>query len=96
LIQCTQRESEVLVLLTHGLSNKTIAARLAISAHTVRDHICCLLQRNGLSNRVELAIFASGHPWQIGGESEQPPPPEHIQRRDGGAAIRSIGHPLYL
>jgi hypothetical protein len=62
----------------------------------VRDHICGILQRHGLSNRVELAIFASAHPWQIGGESEQPPPAEHIQRRDAGAATRTIGHPLHL
>jgi hypothetical protein len=61
----------------------------------VRDHICGILQRHGLSNRVELAIFASAHPWQIG-ESEQAPPPEHIQRRDGGAATRSKASPLHL
>ncbi|WP_223912780.1 response regulator transcription factor [Rhodoferax lithotrophicus] len=69
LIQCTQRESEVLVLLAHGLSNKTIAARLGISHNTVCDHVCSLIQRHGLSNRLELAVRASTRPWQIGSDS---------------------------
>jgi DNA-binding CsgD family transcriptional regulator len=66
LIQCTQRESEVLALLAHGLSNKTIATCLAISPYTVRDHICRLIERHGLSNRVELATYACTRTWRIG------------------------------
>ena len=39
MIECTHRESEVLILLGHGLSNKTIAARLTISPYTVREPV---------------------------------------------------------
>lgn len=70
MIQCTRRESDVLVLLAHGLSNKVIALRLGLSPHTVRDHVCSLMQRHGLSSRVELAMRASTRPWQIGGDPQ--------------------------
>lgn len=43
----TCREREVLRLLSQGLANKTIALRLGISPHTVRDHICTMLLRTG-------------------------------------------------
>jgi len=66
LIQYTQRESEVLVLLAHGLSNKTIALRLGISPHTVRDHVCSLMQWHGLSNRVQSTSAATiARPWSL-------------------------------
>jgi len=71
LLQCTRRESDVLVLLAHGLSNKAIALRLGLSPHTVRDHVCCLMQRHDLSNRVELAVLAHTRPWQIGDAARQ-------------------------
>jgi DNA-binding CsgD family transcriptional regulator len=82
LIQCTQRESEVLVLLAHGHSNKTIALRLGISPHTVRDHVCGLIQRHGLSNRVQLATFASARAWKVAGAEQHyrltSPPPAQL------------------
>ena len=70
MIQCTRRESDVLVLLAHGLSNKVIALRLGLSPHTVRDHVYSLMQRHGLANRVELIMRASTRPWQIGGDAQ--------------------------
>ena len=71
MIHCTRRESDVLLLLTQGLSNKTIALRLGLSPHTVRDHVGSLMQRHGVANRVELAIHANAHPWQIGDDTRQ-------------------------
>ena len=73
MIQCTQRESEVLRLLGDGLSNKVIALRLGISPHTVRDHVCCLMQRHRLSNRVALAVYANSRHWQIAGGGDFQP-----------------------
>jgi len=70
LIQCTQRESEVLILLAYGLSNKTIAAHLGLSPHTVRDHVSSLMQRHRLTGRVELVMRASSRPWQIGDDPQ--------------------------
>jgi predicted ArsR family transcriptional regulator len=59
-----------LVLLAHGHSNKTIASRLGISPHTVRDHIGNLAQRHGLENRVQLATAASAREWKIAGAEQ--------------------------
>jgi two-component system, NarL family, response regulator DesR len=49
------REREVLELLTSGMSNKEIAARLTISPNTVKFHIRALYLRLGVRNRVEAA-----------------------------------------
>lgn len=57
----TQREQEVLVLLTHGLSNAEIGTQLHLSARTVEKHVSSLLRKTETSNRVELARFAMKH-----------------------------------
>jgi DNA-binding NarL/FixJ family response regulator len=49
----TERESEVLQLLAHGLANKQIAALLGISEHTVKFHVSSIYNRLGVSNRAE-------------------------------------------
>jgi NarL family two-component system response regulator YdfI len=49
----TVREIEILQLLAYGLSNKQIAAKLVISAHTVKFHISMIYNKMGTSNRVE-------------------------------------------
>lgn len=49
----TARESEVLDLLGHGLSNKMIARQLHISEHTVKFHISSLYSKLGVGNRAE-------------------------------------------
>jgi NarL family two-component system response regulator YdfI len=49
----TERETEVLQLLAYGLTNKQIAARLKISAHTVKFHVSSIYTKLGTTNRVE-------------------------------------------
>lgn len=49
----TTREAEVLRMLGEGLSNKTIAARLGISEHTVKFHISALLSKMRAATRTE-------------------------------------------
>ena len=55
----TQRENDILRLLSLGMQNKSIARELGISPFTVRDHITCMLKKKGLSNRVELSLLAA-------------------------------------
>lgn len=49
----TARESEVLRLVSMGLGNKEIAARLAISEHTAKFHISSILSKLHASSRTE-------------------------------------------
>jgi DNA-binding NarL/FixJ family response regulator len=49
----TMRERQVLELLAEGLSNKGIAARLAISDQTVKFHVASLSGKLGAANRTD-------------------------------------------
>lgn len=59
LYQLTERELDVLKLVAEGQPNRDIAATLGISATTVRTHVSSLLTKLGLTNRTQLALFAS-------------------------------------
>jgi DNA-binding NarL/FixJ family response regulator len=47
------REREVLQLMTRGLPNKQIAARLSISLSTVKFHVAAILAKMGAGSRTE-------------------------------------------
>ena len=49
----TGREAEILQLLALGLTNKQIAARLGISAHTVKFHVSSIFAKMQTTNRTE-------------------------------------------
>ncbi len=49
----SQREQEVLHLLALGLPNKTIAAQLTISEHTVKFHVASIMAKLGATSRTE-------------------------------------------
>ncbi len=49
----SEREREVLELLTSGLSNKEIAAQLTISSNTVKFHLRTIYSKLGVRNRVQ-------------------------------------------
>src|SRR5215217_4579605 len=59
----TPREREVLLLLAEGLSNKDIAARLAISEHTAKFHVNAVLQKLGVQRRTEAVVRAARLGW---------------------------------
>lgn len=54
----TDREREVLTLVSEGLKNKEIADRLFISEWTVRHHITSIFSKLVVSDRVELILYA--------------------------------------
>ena len=54
----TERESEILKLVALGLGNEEIAARLVISPRTAGAHISHILEKLGLENRTQAALYA--------------------------------------
>lgn len=57
----TDREQEVLELLTHGLSNAEIGHQLHLSPRTVEKYVSSLLRKTSTNNRAELVRFAIKH-----------------------------------
>lgn len=58
----SKRETEVLDLLSEGLSNKEIAKRLVVSQNTVKTHVYRLREKLGLKTRLEVSVFAARQP----------------------------------
>jgi NarL family two-component system response regulator LiaR len=54
----TDREMDVIRLISRGFSNKQIASELKVSTTTVRTHVSNLLRKLDLENRTQLAIYA--------------------------------------
>lgn len=57
----TQRERVVVSLIAAGLENKQIAQQLLISETAVNDHLRSVYSKLGLSDRLELVIYAFAH-----------------------------------
>jgi DNA-binding NarL/FixJ family response regulator len=56
----THRQLEVLELVLRGLPNKRIAQLLALSEQTIKEHISAILNKLGVSNRVEAITLLQG------------------------------------
>ena len=54
----TERELEVLLLITQGHSNRDIADQLVISEMTVRAHVSNILSKLHLASRTQAALYA--------------------------------------
>jgi len=54
----SEREYEVLNLVVKGKSNSEIAEELMISVHTAKAHVCSILQKMAVNDRVQAAVKA--------------------------------------
>ncbi|MGW0326371.1 response regulator [Nocardia sp. NPDC003183] len=57
-VELTGRETEVLRLLATGAANREIARSLYLSEGTVKNHISSILNRLGVRDRTQAAIYA--------------------------------------
>jgi DNA-binding NarL/FixJ family response regulator len=60
-VDLTQREREVVSLLSQGLSNPQIGAKLHLSPRTVEKHVTSLFRKTDTTNRSELVGYAIEH-----------------------------------
>lgn len=60
-IDLSQRELSITKLVGEGKTNKEIAQELYLSVGTVKNHITQILQKTGLRDRTQLAIYAVKH-----------------------------------
>jgi two-component system, NarL family, nitrate/nitrite response regulator NarL len=61
----TPREQEIVTLIVAGYSNPDMAQRFSISGQTVKHHVSNIFDKLGVSNRLELALFAVNHKLTI-------------------------------
>jgi len=56
-------ETEILRYMVEGLPNRVIAEKVHLSQHTIKFHVCQMLDKLGVSNRTELARKATREGW---------------------------------
>ncbi|MDO8927022.1 MAG: response regulator transcription factor [Sideroxyarcus sp.] len=79
----TEREREILQLLSRGESNKAIAQTLKISYDTVKQHVRHILNKLNLSSRVKAAVlFAKEQGSPDDGET---PASKHVESKQQGS-----------
>jgi PAS domain S-box-containing protein len=57
----TDREIEVLRLMTEGFTNNEISEQLSISPHTVKSHVIHIFNKLGVDDRTQAAVLATRH-----------------------------------
>lgn len=57
----TAREKQVVVLVAAGYTNRDIAQEFGVSEQTIKHHIANIFDKLGVSNRLELLLFALHH-----------------------------------
>ncbi len=57
----TERQIEILALISIGATNEEIAEKLYISPHTVKNHLYNIFKKINVPNRVQAALWAASH-----------------------------------
>jgi DNA-binding NarL/FixJ family response regulator len=60
-IRLTPRERDIVDAIVSGFTNREIAGRLSIREQTVKHHLRNIFDKAGVSNRLELALYAIHH-----------------------------------
>ena len=59
----TDREMEVLCLVSQGLSNQQVARKLSVSVRTIEAHLTHIYTKLGVGSRTEAALLAQREGW---------------------------------
>ena len=79
----TERESEVLALITQGRSTRAIATALYIGVNSVKTHTQKVFRKIGVSTRTEAALWGIDHGFR----------PDRSSRNDWAGGGREPSHP---
>ncbi len=60
----TDRENQVLKLITGGMTNKQIGGELGLTEKTVKNYVSGLLAKLGMERRTQAAVYGAAHPAQ--------------------------------
>ena len=90
----TKREEDLVRLVADGLGNRDIARQLDLSENTVKNYLFHVFDKLGISNRVELVLYALSNskrpPMSVPGD-ESPPrtSPKRLSARSQAASDQS-------
>jgi DNA-binding NarL/FixJ family response regulator len=54
----TNRQNEILILLSDGMTNKEIANSLNVTEGTIKSHVFTIFEKLGVNNRVKAIVKA--------------------------------------
>jgi DNA-binding NarL/FixJ family response regulator len=77
----TQRELQVIAAIVGGGANKDIAKQFGLSDQTVKNHMSNIFDKLGVSNRLELALYAVHHQLLAGVDLDRAPAAGQAPRR---------------
>ena len=65
----SQREREIVALVAQGFKNKEMAEKMFISEQTVKNHLHNIFDKLGVSDRLELALYAIHKGLHLAGDN---------------------------
>jgi DNA-binding NarL/FixJ family response regulator len=68
----TPREVQVVSAVVQGATNKEVSEQLDLSEQTIKDHLSSIFDKLGVSNRLELALYAVHHGLVVPGPAPAP------------------------
>ncbi|MCW1970561.1 MAG: LuxR C-terminal-related transcriptional regulator [Anaerolineae bacterium] len=68
----TERELEIVRLVSAGLTNKEIASQISVSPNTVKVHLNNVFTKLGLHTRTEVTVYAIRSGWVAAGNEPSP------------------------
>ncbi len=72
----TPRETQVIAAIVDGATNKDIGSQFGLSEQTVKNHVSHIFDKLGVSNRLELGLYAVHHRLLDGVDARPAPSPK--------------------